>query len=287
VNDHGVVLVGLGDAADGVPELEWAAAEAKSTHRTLRVVRAWHLVPGLYPWANPMDRMIEADLRKHATERLAAAREHLRDAWPGVDVDARVVKGPAGDVLVDMSGDAHVTVVGSRRLGAMAGALVGSVSTVVAARAHGPVVVVEAPAGPPADEPSVVVGVDGSAGTQDVLAFAFDQASRRDRALRAVFCLRLGLFERDQASSATQARAQRWLAEMLAGWQEKYPDVRVRHTVSHEHPVEALVAISTSQELLVVGGRSRHARVGPLLGSVSQGVLHHAVCPVAVVHAAT
>jgi hypothetical protein len=79
-------------------------------------------------------------------------------------------------------------------------------------------------------------------------------------------------------------RAHLWLAEMLIGWREKHPDVWVPHTVSLEHLVEALVAMSTAQELLVVGGRSRHARVAPLLGSVSQRVPHHASCPVAVVH---
>jgi len=50
------------------------------------------------------------------------------------------------------------------------------------------------------------------------------------------------------------------------------------------HPVAGLVAESLSQELLVVGARSRHARLASLLGSVSQGVLHHATCPVAVIH---
>jgi nucleotide-binding universal stress UspA family protein len=51
-----------------------------------------------------------------------------------------------------------------------------------------------------------------------------------------------------------------------------------------DHPVAALVAAATAQDLLVVGSHSRHARVAAMLGSVSQGVLHHATCPVAVVH---
>lgn len=59
--------------------------------------------------------------------------------------------------------------------------------------------------------------------------------------------------------------------------------VAVHPEVLREHAVAGLVAASTTQKLLVVGSRSRHARVGTSLGSVSQGVLHHATCPVAVV----
>ena len=40
---------------------------------------------------------------------------------------------------------------------------------------------------------------------------------------------------------------------------------------------------TAAQALLVIGEKSRHPAVGTLLGSVSQGVLHHATCPVAVV----
>jgi nucleotide-binding universal stress UspA family protein len=71
---------------------------------------------------------------------------------------------------------------------------------------------------------------------------------------------------------------------MIAGWQEKYPDVAVHRGVVREHPVEGLVAQSHADTLLVVGNHARHAHMTTLLGSVSQGVLHHATCPVAVVH---
>ncbi len=282
MNSQGAVLVGLGDAASGIPELEWAAREASSGHRTLQVVRAWNPETALLPWDNFADRAIKADLHKQAGDRLAGARAHLRGTWPDVDVDAQVVEGPPAQALVRLSARAHVTVLGSRHLGPVAGTVVGSVSAVVAARANGPVVVVEGPAGLRAENPDVVVGVDGSAATQDVLEFAFDYASRRGNALRAVLCYRPELVAVGHRRGLAD-RAERWLAELASGWQEKYPDVHIRRIVSPEHPVEALVAMSTGQELLVVGSHSRHARAS-LLGSVSQGALHHAVCPVAVIH---
>jgi hypothetical protein len=52
----------------------------------------------------------------------------------------------------------------------------------------------------------------------------------------------------------------------------------------HSHPAQALIDESDGAELVVVGSHGRGGFTGMLLGSVSQAVLHHAACPVAVVH---
>ncbi|MFD0788200.1 universal stress protein, partial [Micromonospora azadirachtae] len=48
-------------------------------------------------------------------------------------------------------------------------------------------------------------------------------------------------------------------------------------------PGKALTEASRTAQLVVVGGQGRGELTGLLLGSVSQSVLHHADCPVAVV----
>ncbi|MDT4922835.1 MAG: hypothetical protein QOG01_548 [Pseudonocardiales bacterium] len=280
------VLVGLGEAEDGIPALTWAAREAQARHQDLHIVRAYHWANSLVPWETSTERGISADLRQDAETRLQHAATYVATDWPDVAVRRTAIDGVAWDVLVELGAHAAVTVLGSRHLGTLGGAVLGSVSTVVAARSDGPVVVVEGAAGDPAEHSSVVVGVDGSPATNDVLAFAFDHASRHHRPLRAVFCWRPDLIASMQwrPEQPPPERADRWLAEAVAGWQEKFPDVVVHRAVVRDHPVSGLVAESTAQDLLVVGSHSRHARVGGLLGSISQGLLHHATCPVAVVH---
>lgn len=52
------------------------------------------------------------------------------------------------------------------------------------------------------------------------------------------------------------------------------------HEVVRGHPVQVLAKASEHALGLVVGTRGRGGFTGMLLGSVSQGVLHHARCPV-------
>jgi nucleotide-binding universal stress UspA family protein len=280
----GYVLVGLGSGEPGRYALEWGAHEAASRHAALRIVRAYHLNNSLAPWQSSADRMITNEVRHRAQDRLLRASRYVAELDPELEVHTEAVDGITFEVLLKQARGASVTVVGSRRLGVVGSAVLGSVSTVVAGDAPGPVVVVSAPPGLPEERPAVVVGIDGGDRTKDLLAFAFDYASRHDRTLRMVYCWR-----RDPAANVTwrppaPEKAYRWLAEVTAGWSDGYPDVEVQRFVVRDHPVEGLVRASYSQELLVVGARGHHARVAALLGSVSQGVLHHATCPVAVVH---
>jgi nucleotide-binding universal stress UspA family protein len=280
------VLVGLGDANHGVPELDWGAREAQARGAAVRIVRAYTLSPGTLPWEPMSDRIIKAEMRQDAQRRLHAALAHLRECRPDVEAGGEVIDGVPWEVLRKAAADASITVLGSRHHGAFGSVLPGSVSTVVAASAPGPVVIAVSTPVNPATDPAVIVGVDGSERTEEVLDFAFGYASRHRRRLLAIFCWHPDLLAGMHwgRHSPARERAERWLGEALAGWQEKYPEVPVHRSVVRDFPVSGLVAASRSQELLVVGGRSRHARIAALLGSVSQGVLHQATCPVAVVH---
>jgi nucleotide-binding universal stress UspA family protein len=184
-----------------------------------------------------------------------------------------------------------VVVVGHRGLGGFTGLLVGSVGVQVAAHAAGPVVVVRphsAAAGASAGR--VVVGIDGSPLSRAALGFGFEAAARRGVGLTAVHAwtepVSTGpgdmlplVYDADDVD----AEETRLLAEALAGWAEKYPDVPVDRKVVRGRAAEALVAESAGAALLVVGSPGRGGFTGLLLGSVSQAALHHADCPVAIV----
>ncbi|HET6314829.1 MAG TPA: universal stress protein, partial [Chloroflexota bacterium] len=158
----------------------------------------------------------------------------------------------------------------------------GSVANATVGRAACPTVVVRGTPGSQ-EGAGVVVGVDDTETSEQVLAFAFATASRHGVPLRPVLVWRadpralIGW----RAEPPAPAKVEAWLSEAVAGWREKFPDVEVYPEVVREQPVAGLVLAATDQKLLVVGHRSRR-RVGAL-GSVTQGVLHHATCPVAVV----
>src|SRR4051794_18279416 len=155
MSHHGAVLVGLGNYHRGLPELDWGAREARARSLPLHVLRGYHLSEATMPWASTADRAIIEDLRQAAQRHLDHALDHVREHWADVPVTGTLEDGLPWQLLVDHAASAEVTVLGSRQLGAIGAALLGSVSTVVAASAPGPVVVVGHPSGIPAESPEI------------------------------------------------------------------------------------------------------------------------------------
>ena len=130
----------------------------------------------------------------------------------------------------------------------------------------------------------MLVGVDGSPASELAAAIAFDEASFRGVELVALHAWS----DTDMTtvigtdSSGLRSAAEEILAERLAGFAERYPDVTVHRRVVVDHPARHLLDESRSAQLVVVGSHGRGGFAGMLLGSVSTAVAHAARIPVIV-----
>jgi len=283
-----MILVGVDGSRAGLEAAGWAAREAALRRVPLRVVHAipaWVLeTGGDGPYAG-----VARWMREGAETVLAGAVDRARREVPGLEVEAVPIPGDPRPALVKAAAEAELLVVGNHGLGGFRGLLLGSVAQGVAGHAPCDVVMVREMATPPRGE--VVVGVDGSPSDERVLEFAFAEASLRGAGLRAIHAWQpfdfgdygFGGLPPGSDDLAGEGRERRLLGEVLAGWGERYPDVKVVEETVKGHPVEVLRHVSDGADLVVVGSHGRGELAGMILGSVSQGVLQHAHCPVAVV----
>jgi nucleotide-binding universal stress UspA family protein len=284
------IIVGVDGSSSSELALRWALDDASVRNAPVHVV-ACHRRPLTLRWEDMppnVDEELARGARQFAHEIVEKSLEHARGIAPELQVTGEAVDGHAADVLIDRSIGAEAVAVGSRQLKALGSAMLGSVGAALATRAHSPVVVVRGPAGLAAEHPAVVVGIDGTDAAEPALAFGFDHASRHRVPLRAVMCWRPNPLATMhwRAEPPPPERAEEWLSDTVAAWRHGYPDVAASGAVIRDQPVPGLVAQSAAEQLLVVSSRSRHALSGTVLGSVAQGVLHHATCPVAVLPAA-
>ncbi|MFI6744494.1 universal stress protein [Nonomuraea sp. NPDC050451] len=259
------VVVGVDDSEESLRAVEWAAGEAERRRRPLHILHAfiWPLLGaplGPAPGAPP-----EGGLR-HAAERvLATALARAQTAAPGVEVSTGLPETEPVTALLHHSHQAELLVVGSRGLGEIGGLLLGSVGARLGTEAACPVVVVRGPLTP---HGPVVAGIDDEG--QAVLPFAFEYAARTANTLIL-------------AHVSAEGSGTVLPEHVLDRWRERFPTVTIVQEPLTGHPGKALLHASSQASLLVVGSHHRHELSALVHGSVSQAVLHHATCPVAII----
>ena len=270
--------------------LAWAATEASFRRCPLRIVHTFTSPVIADPFGLNLTEPMNDGLRAAAGWILADAENQVRQAAPDIRVTAELFAAAAAPTLLSQARHAQLIVVGSRGLGGFRGLLVGSVSSTVAAHAPCPVIVVhphrDGTAFPVSPAGRVVVGVDGSEVSAAAIRFAFQEAARRRVAITVVHAAmptRQHPSLRVPADIVEQVDRQLF-AEAMDSRRILVPGIDVETKLVHSHPVQALLDEADGAELIVVGSRGRGGFTGMLLGSVSQAVLHHATCPVAVVH---
>ncbi|MBU3062405.1 universal stress protein [Nocardia sp. NEAU-G5] len=285
------VVVGVDGSRGSDIALHWAADYAAHRGRELQIVHGMGLVgtSGVAGYAMTLEAIAEA-ARAEGREVVERAEEVARLAAPELRVSGKVGADNPANLLIDRSATAFAVVLGST---GSAGTLahLGSTLLAVTAHAYGAVIVVpdehavaDRTGGP------VVVGIDGSPISEPAIAAAFAEAAERRTDLVAVHVCSDWDFGRFAGTSTlipdadAEVAESAILAERLAGWQEKYPDVPVTRQTYLSAPAAKLQEYSKTAQLIVVGSHGRGGVRGLLLGSTSNYLVQHAYCPVMVVH---
>jgi nucleotide-binding universal stress UspA family protein len=289
------VVAGIDGSDEAQCAADYGAWEAAHRGASLRLVYARRPMPLWGPATPLMDEY--GWEQEWVRTLLSKTTAELKDAHPDLLIEATAISGRAAGVLVGESSRAGLVVVGTRAAGGLRGHLSASVAVQVAAHASCPLVAVRGIPGRRCDASAfadrpVVVGLDGSEHSQAAVAYAVQQAVDRDVPLRAVLVWSLfdiddarAVSAADSASANDQQRSERLLSEALAGWSERYPDLRVTLNAIHDlDPVNILVEQSRDAGLVVVGSRGEGGFLGLRLGSTVDGLIRNAHCPIAVVH---
>lgn len=316
-----VVLVGVDGSAASLHALDWATAYAHRVGWSLHIVCSYSL-PSFT--AASLDggyaALDDTTIQEGAKSVLVEAEARVADA--GVRATTEVATGDAAGVLVELSPDYGLAVVGTRGKGGFTERLLGTVSSALPAHAKCPVVVVplraeanrgvswsvpDTAAGSPSgsedvaaavasgaaeirDVRRIVVGVDGSPQAERALQHAIAQANAWGAELTAVTGAPVGNTGM-LAWLPSNIDREQVLADIGAGmdvlvdrYEAENPGLRIRRIVLDGTGAELLTEFSTASDLVVVGSRGRGGFRGLLLGSTSQAVLHHSACPVLVVN---
>lgn len=278
------VVVGADGSEHGRAAVLWAADTAVAYGLPLAVLHA-------IPDAAGVPRLID-----EPTGVLGEALALVRETNPGLVVRALQMPDSPVQSLLAAGRNADLIVLGSRGVEGFRGLLLGSTAMHVAPYAQCPVVVVHSglEGGIPfeADEDAgnpgqVVLGYDGSSASNRAAAFAFRHAQAIGCGVVAV-SVEPGRGEPEtewiHPEDATPGSDTSAFHSPVIVTAASFPEVPVSFVAGTGRPAEVLLSEAGGASLLVVGSRGVGGFAGLVMGSVSQKVLAHADCPVAVLH---
>jgi nucleotide-binding universal stress UspA family protein len=267
------IVVGVEDKQQAA--LRYALTEAESQGCGVRVVHAYSLStsgPALLG-GGILDASAESGYAV-----LDVARQFIESQDFEVPVEYVVEFGAATQVLEAEALSARALVLGPENASWYERILAGEVGSWLASRAECPVIVVpdywyphEVRAG------GIVVTVDGATNAHGPLTFAFTAADRRSQALHVLHVVPPATSEADEEEHRLN------IAEVLAGWADKFPAVRVFRALVFGQPDEACIGSTSLANLVVVGRPHGHDLPFSLVRPVAVSVIKEANCPVAVV----
>lgn len=271
------IAVGYDGSTESIAAVRWAAGWALATDRGIKVLYATPTAP---------DARLQVMMHEAAVKDVRALVKKLTTDFPGLEVSYDVKRGGAAATLVKAARE-HDVVMGSRGYGAVRGLLLGSVPAAVVSNARGHAVTVVPPEYTEfTPGKRVVVGFDGSKGSQRAARYGFDQAQQLGLPVLGVIGRPMPVgpgyseivahttFEDDVADRAKNS----W--ETLAS---QYPDVESSFQVVPKPPSMALLDAAQDACFVTMGSRGLGGFTSLMLGSNSRDLLSQAGCVVSVI----
>ncbi len=278
------IVVGADGSDHGKAAIRWAAEAALAYELPLTVL-----------FARP-DAAGVPQLLAEPTGVLGESVAEAEIDRPGLVVRALQMPDSPVKSLLTAGETADVLVLGSRGVGGFRGLLLGSTTLNVAPYVECPVVVVHARTEDEADGESqegegnpgqVVLGYDGSTAANRAAAFAFRHAEALGCGVVVVTVEPKAIDPESKEVNPTAALPGSDTGAFhspVIVTAESFPDVPVSFVAGVGRPAEVLIAEAKGANLLVVGSRGAGGFAKLVMGSVSQKVVAHATCPVAILH---
>lgn len=256
--------------------IRYALDEAGKQHCDVRIVHAY-AIPATGVGVLYGNDLVSAS-EKDADEVLDGAREFIESQATGVKADYSAQIGAPTRVLQDEALHARAIVLGPDALAWYDRLLVGEVGSWLITHADCPVLVVPEHWLPrDVRREGIVVTIDGATDAHGPLSLAFAAADRSNEYLHVVHVVPPATSENDEEEHRLN------MAEVIAGWSEKYPSVRVRRSLLFGEVDEACISATRLANLVVAGRPRRHGLPFSLLRPVAASIIKEADCPVAVV----
>lgn len=287
--------VGIVVGVDGSPSsrlaAQWAAHEAAARDLPISLAAAYVVPQFLYAEGMVPSRSIFEELESQAQGFVDEAASAIREVNTDVELMQQLHEGSPISMLLELSKEADMVVIGSRGLGGVAGALLGSVSASLVGHAYCPVVVLRDDMTIDAEFNRIVVGADGSPVSALAVQTAYQEADAHgaelvavnawlDRAVASSLAgLNLSNLDWEQAKEEQMKVVQEELSKYDDGFESITPQIVIRR----ESPEMALADVGKGARMIVVGSHGRGGFTGMLLGSTSRALLRLSPVPLMVV----
>ncbi len=291
------ILVGVDGSDASYKAVWWAANYAHHAGLTLRIVCAYSLPSYAAVSFDVTYTSMGDDKAAHNDAQTILMKAKAIAEAQGVKATTLIVTGDTASVFIELSHNYNLIVIGNRGKGGLAERMLGTTSSSLPAAAYCPVVVI-----PYTDDEgnvihlsntikNVVVGADESKWGIRAIQIAAEFANQWGAKLTVLSAVPAmtgitpvganGLDEDEQKNIMAS-----YLDDLKVRTQplrEKYPDLQIEEQVLEGSAVDALTKASKTSDVVVVGSRGRGGFTGLIFGSVSQGLIQHAVGPVYVV----